>query len=246
MATPFLSIIFPAHNEERRLPGTLENTAKFLESQSYTSEILVIENGSIDKTIDVAQSYLGKISNLRVMQEMTRGKGQAVKRGMLEARGQYRIFCDVDLSMPISEVNRFIPPLLEGVDVAIASREAKGAIRYDEPPYRHVIGRIFNNLVRWTILPGLNDTQCGFKCFSAAATEDVFKYQTMTGMSFDVEVLYVARLHGFNVVEVPIPWYFNPDSRVKLAEDSLRMAVDLITIRRNANKGIYGKKVSRK
>jgi dolichyl-phosphate beta-glucosyltransferase len=242
VANPFLSIIFPAHNEERRLPVTLEETARFLGNQSFTSEIIVVENGSSDQTVEVANSYLNKIKNMRVLQESARGKGQAVKRGMLEANGEYRIFCDVDLSMPISEVTRFFPPQLSGVDVAIASREAKGAVRYNEPPYRHVIGRIFNNLVRWTLLPGLNDTQCGFKCFTAAATRDVFQYQTIPGMTFDVEVLYIARLHGFSVVEVPIPWYFNPDSRVRLAEDSLRMAVDLFAIKQKANRGLYGTK----
>ncbi len=242
MAIPFLSIIFPAHNEERRLPGTLEETAAFLKAQPYNSEILVVENGSSDRTFDVASSYVDKIPNLRVLRESMRGKGLAVKRGMLEASGEYRIFCDVDLSMPITEVNRFLPPQLPDVDVAIASREARGAVRYNEPPYRHFIGRIFNNLVRWALLPGLNDTQCGFKCFSAAVTQDVFPYQTISGMTFDVEVLYIARLHGFNVVEVPIPWYFNDDSRVRLAEDSLRMAMDLFTIRQKANRGIYDSK----
>lgn len=240
MANPFLSIIFPAHNEERRLPATLEKTAEFLKTQAFSSEILVVENGSVDQTFELAQSYLGRIADLKVLKERERGKGLAVKRGMLEASGDYRIFCDVDLSMPIEEVTRFIPPRMSGVDVAIASREADGAVRYNEPSYRHFIGRVFNNLVRWTLLPGLNDTQCGFKCFSAAATEKVFKYQTIPGMTFDVEVLYIARLHGFEVVEVPIPWFFNPDSRVKLAGDSLRMATDLIAIRQNAKRGVYG------
>jgi glycosyltransferase involved in cell wall biosynthesis len=240
VANPFLSIIFPAHNEEHRLPATLESTAVFLESQPFTSEILVVENGSSDRTVEVASAYIDRIKNLRVLQEPMRGKGTAVKRGMLEAHGDFRIFCDVDLSMPVSEVVRFIPPQLPGVDVAIASREAEGAVRYDEPSYRHVIGRIFNNMVRWTLLPGLHDTQCGFKCFSAAATRAVFQYQTIPGMTFDVELLYIARLHGFKIVEVPIPWYFNPDSRVRLFEDSLRMAVDLIAIKRNAHRGLYG------
>jgi hypothetical protein len=141
--------------------------------------------------------------------------------------------------MPIKEINRFIPPLLADMDVAIASREAKGAVRYGEPVYRHLIGRIFNSMVRWLALPGLQDTQCGFKCFRREVATDVFSRQTFTGMSFDAEVLFIARQRGWRIVEIPIPWYFNPDSRVRLVDDSLRMAIDLLTIRRNARRGVY-------
>jgi hypothetical protein len=158
---------------------------------------------------------------------------------MLEAKGEYRFFADADLSMPIREVNRFIPPQLTNIDIAIGSREAPGAVRYDEPHYRHMIGRVFNTMVRWMALPGLQDTQCGFKCFRADIAEDLFQYQTFMGMSFDVEILYIARLRGYRIVEVPIPWYFNADSRVRLVDDSMRMALDLIKIRQNARQGLY-------
>ncbi len=158
---------------------------------------------------------------------------------MLEARGEYRFICDADLSMPIEQVNRFLPPALTRPDVVIGSREAAGAIRYHEPIYRHLIGRIFNTLVRWAALPGLQDTQCGFKCFHQAAAEEVFCRQTFSGMSFDVEALFIARRLGYHIQEVPIDWYFDPDSRVRLVQDSLRMFVDLLTIRRNAAQGRY-------
>jgi glycosyltransferase involved in cell wall biosynthesis len=177
--------------------------------------------------------------NLRVFHEEARGKGLAVRRGMLEARGEYRFLCDVDLSMPIEQVLRFLPPALDNVDVAIASREIPGAVRYEEPGYRHLIGRFFNTLVRWLVLPGLQDTQCGFKCFRGEVADRIFPLQTLTGMSFDAEVLYIARKMGYDVQEVAIDWYFNADSRVRLVQDSLGMAFDLIRIRRNARRGVY-------
>ncbi len=240
MSRPLLSIIIPAHNEAERLPPSLEKIDAFLNSQAYEAEVLVVENGSSDETLSVAQSYLKQIPSLRVFQEKARGKGLAVRRGMLEAAGEYRFQCDADLSMPIEQINRFIPPQLAAVDVAIGSREVPGAQRYDEPVYRHWIGRIFNAMVRWMVLPGLQDTQCGFKCFRAEVAEAVFPLQTLGGMSFDAEVLFIARKMGFNIQEIPIDWFFNSDSRVRLVQDSMRMAFDLITIRLNAARGSYG------
>ncbi|MCJ7659837.1 MAG: glycosyltransferase family 2 protein, partial [Anaerolineales bacterium] len=135
-----------------------------------------------------------------------------------------------------------LPPQLEKVEVVIGSRELPLSKRFDEPVYRHLIGRGFNTLVRWLTLPGLQDTQCGFKCFSAEAAEKIFPLQTLEGMSFDSEVLFIARHLGFTIREVPINWYFNPDSRVRLVKDSMRMAFDLLAIRRNAKRGLYGQK----
>lgn len=239
MTKPFLSLILPAHNEEHRLPKTLSQAYDFFQKQNYSVEIVVVENGSQDRTLELAQSFTQQIPYLRVIHEDQRGKGLAVKRGILEATGEYRFIADVDFSMPIEEINRFIPPRLPELDVAIASREAPGAVRYNEPPYRHLTGRVFNTLVRLVALPGLQDTQCGFKCFRAAVAEDIFPYQTISGWTFDVEVLYIARLRGYRIIEIPIPWYFDANSKVRVMKDSFQMALDLLAIRRNHLRGLY-------
>lgn len=236
---PFLSIIIPAHNEETRLPATFEKIAVFLQEQPYETELIVVENGSTDRTYSLAQSYTASIPVLKVIHEEQRGKGLAVKRGILEARGEYRFICDADLSMPIEEIIRFLPPALSPVEITIGSREAPGAVRYDEPSYRHFIGRVFNLMVRILALPGLQDSQCGFKMFRGDIAEEIFPLQTLGGMSFDVEVLFIARRKGYRISEVAIPWYFNPDSRVRLFRDSFRMFFDLISIRLNALRGRY-------
>jgi dolichyl-phosphate beta-glucosyltransferase len=243
LPTPFLSLIIPAHNEEQRLPVALQAMTGFLKEQSYNCEVLVVENGSSDRTYEVACSYIPSMPYLKVLKEEGRGKGLAVRRGMLEATGEYRFYCDVDFSMPVSEVNRFIPPALQDTDIAIASREAKGAVRYNEPAYRHLMGRVFNSMVRWMALPGLQDTQCGFKCFRARVAEEIFARQTMDGWSFDVEVLFIARRWGYRIVEVPIPWYYNSNSQVRAVEDSVNMALSLINMRRKARQGLYDRPV---
>ena len=183
---PFLSIIIPAHNEENRLPDTLAQVFNFLEEQSFTAEVIVVENGSSDKTLGIAQGFAFQHPNLHVIQS-ERGKGAAVKCGMLAAKGEYRFMCDADLSMPVAEIAKFIPPA-NTFDIAIASREAKGAVRYNEPSYRHLGGRVINFLIQFFILPGLNDTQCGFKCFSAKIANDIFNLQTLNGWSFESKV----------------------------------------------------------
>ena len=238
MPPTLLSIIIPAHNEEKRLPAALDKVNAFLKTQPYKSEIVLVENGSSDRTLEIAHEYARCMPDLVVIHEDRRGKGLAVQRGMLGACGDFRFICDTDFSMPVEEVNRFIPPSLSA-DVAIASREAPGAVRYHEPSYRHIIGRVFNLMVRILALPGLQDSQCGFKCFRADVAEKIFPLQTLTGMSFDVEVLYIARCLGYKIVEIPIPWYFDADSRVRLVDDSLRMAFDLWQIRQNNSHGDY-------
>ncbi len=242
MAVPFLSVIIPAHNEERRLPAALEQVFGFLSAQSYPAEVLVVENGSADRTYEIANSYQARYPNLQVIQEEQRGKGRAVRRGMLEARGEYRFMCDADLSMPVSEIARFLPPQLADFDVAIGSREAPGSIRYNEPEYRHIGGRAVNIMIRLLALPGLDDTQCGFKCFRAPIAEELFASQTLTGWSFDIELLYIARRRAHRIVEVPIPWYFNPESKLNVYQDALLMGLDILRIHLNAVRGRYGSK----
>lgn len=237
----FLSIIIPAHNEQRRLAGSVEAIFNFLRGQPYRAEVLIVENGSTDRTVEVAADLARRFAGVRVLCERRRGKGLAVRRGMLEARGAYRFGCDADLSMPIEMVQRFLPPQLTDFDVAIATREAPQSEVIGEPAYRRAIGRCFNALVRLVLLPGLRDTQCGFKCFRAAVAEDIFSHQGLTGMAFDSEVLYIARRRRYRVREVPIRWYFDPDSRVRLLSDSFRMARDLLSVRLRACKGLYDK-----
>ena len=239
MNQPLLSIIIPAHNEEKRLPPTLEQVFAFLNQQDYEAEVLVIENGSTDRTYVLAESYVDQHQNLRVLRADGRGKGLAVQHGMLAARGQYRLMCDADLSMPIDEIAKFLAPHASNFDVAIASREAPGAARYDEPRYRHLGGRLINLIIRLLILPGLQDTQCGFKCFRAEVADDLFKRQTLIGWSFDIELLFIARRHGYRIIEIPIDWYYRAESKVNALRDSIRMIRDIFQIHRNARRGLY-------
>ena len=229
---PFLSIILPAHNEEQRLPQTLLLVDEFVQKQSFDIEVIVIENASSDRTLDIANSFAELHPYLKVIHEEQPGKGLAVKRGMLVAEGEYRFFCDVDFSMPIDQLPRFFPPQLEGVDIAIGSREAKGAVRYNEPFYRHFVGRVFNLMVWVLALPGINDTQCGFKCFSAKAVEHLFPLQTIDGWAFDVEILAIAKQLGYKIVEVPVPWYYMPQSKVNVIKDFVKTALELFKVRK--------------
>jgi len=239
---PSLSIIIPAYNEESRLPNTLEQVFHFLGKQSFQSDVIVVENGSTDKTFEVVQKFADQHKNLRVIHNQERGKGGAVQRGVLEAHGEYVFICDADLSMPVGEISKFLPPALKDFDIAIGSREAPGAVRYNEPYYRHLTGRVFNMLIRLMVLPDLQDTQCGFKCLRARVARDIFPFQTLTGWAFDVELLYIAHHHGYHILEIPIDWYFNADSKVRVLRDSWRMFIDLLVIRRNAMRGRYDHK----
>lgn len=236
---PFLSLIIPAHNEEHRLPGTLERVHNFLHSQAFSSEVLIVENGSLDRTAEVADQFARSNAGTRLLREPRAGKGLAVRSGMLAAHGEFRFICDADLSMPIEQVVRFLPPALTDFDIAIASRETPGAVRFGEPRYRHWIGRGFNTLVRLLAVPGLQDTQCGFKCFTAEAAQALFLTQRLDGWTFDVEVLFLALKFGYRISEVAIPWHYIRGSRVRLLRDSWQMFVDLFRIRSNWRRGVY-------
>jgi glycosyltransferase involved in cell wall biosynthesis len=242
MSEVFLSIVIPAHNEEERLPTSLTLVVEFVRQQPYVIEVIVVENGSHDRTLAVAQTFQAKMPSLSVIQETQKGKGLAVRSGMLAARGEYRIFCDADFSMPVSEIRKFIPDDGQAYDIAIASRELPESKRVDEPEFRHLIGRVFNSLVRFALLPRLQDTQCGFKAFRGEVAEQLFRMQTLTGWSFDAELLFIAQRLGYNIKEVPIIWYYKQGTRLNILKDSLKMASDLFNIRRNANRGVYDQK----
>lgn len=236
---PFLSIVIPAHDEEHRLPPSLAKIDEFLKTQSYKAEVIIVENGSRDRTLEVAQFFAQSHHYVHAIQVEARGKGLAVKAGMLAATGDYRFICDADLSMPIEEITKFLPPHSDGFDISIGTREGPNAYRVNEPEYRHLIGRINNWIIKLTILRGFEDTQCGFKMFNRAAAEDLFNVQRMTGIGFDIELLFIARKRGYKICEVPITWYFGSDSRVKLVDDSLHLLREIWEIRRNWRKGLY-------
>jgi dolichyl-phosphate beta-glucosyltransferase len=235
---PLLSIIIPAYNEERRLPRSLDQIVAFIQQQPEPIEVLIVENGSTDRTTEIAEAYAAEYPFIRVLHS-AKGKGAAVRVGMMEGRGRYLFICDSDLSMPIAEVRKFLPPLLEDYDIAIASREGPGAHRYGEPAYRHLMGRVFNFIVRVLAIPGFQDTQCGFKSFRREVGKEVFAQQTITGWTFDVEALFIALRRGYRIVAVPINWYFDPDSRIDPIRDTWRMFRDLIRIRLNGWRGVY-------
>ncbi len=239
MSTPYLSLIIPAHNEAERLPASLEALKGYLSSLPFETEVIVVENNSKDATAEIVREWMKTIPQLRLISLPQPGKGNAIRTGMLAAQGYYRFMADADFSMPVEEIGKFLPQTHQTAPVAIASREAPGSQRIGEPFYRHLIGRIYNLLVRLLVLPGLQDTQCGYKCFSAEAAQAIFPLQKLEGWSFDVEVLTIARQSGFEIVEVPITWTYQPGSRMHLLKDSLQMAKELLSIRNNKKKGLY-------
>lgn len=236
---PFLSIVIPAYNEEHRLPASLEKIDAFLGQQGYSAELLIVDNGSTDRTVPVAGAFAASRPWVRVLEAAVRGKGLAVKVGMQAARGDFRFICDADLSMPIEEIAKFLPPASEGYDVSMATREGRQARRIGEPFHRHLMGRVFNRIIQLAALPGIQDTQCGFKMFTRAAAEDLFAVQQMVGIGFDVELLFIARKRGYRIREVPITWYFDADSRMRLIYDSLYILLEIQQIHRNWQRGFY-------
>jgi glycosyltransferase involved in cell wall biosynthesis len=234
-----LSIVIPAFNEEGRLPATLEAVAAWLDGSGLAGEVIVAENGSSDATAAVARSFEARLPRLQVLEGLPRGKGVALREGMLAASGASRFLCDADLSMPIDDVRKFLSALELGADVAIGSREAPGARRFGEPAYRHLMGRVFNGLVKLLAVRGIEDTQCGFKMFTARAAEDLFTRAKLPGWGFDPEILYLARKRGYRISEVPIDWHYNADSRIEAVTDSVAMILDLVRVRLNDWRGEY-------
>ena len=237
--TPHLSVIIPAFNEAGRIVSTLNRVAAYLQAQTYTWEILVVDDGSEDDTASLVSGAARELDGIRLLRREHFGKGWAVRAGMLEARGKYRFMCDADLAMPIEWLDKFLEKMDGGADIVIGSREAMGARRFDEPQYRHVMGRVFNRVVRTFAVGGFQDTQCGFKCFSEDAVTALYERQRSKGMGFDVEILYLALKRGLKVEELPVDWYHQPVSRVRPGLDTLDMLKDIFLIRLRDITGRY-------
>lgn len=231
MPQVYLSIIIPVYNEELRISSTLEQVAGFLSTWPNTWEVVVADDGSTDSTAQLAGQFAAQHNGIQILRLPHRGKGSAVKHGMLAAKGQYRLICDADLSVPIEQVERLLPGHSQGADVAVGSREAPGAMRYGEPWLRHLMGRVYNFLVRWLAIPGFRDTQCGFKCFRGEVAPRLFHRQTIDGFGFDVEVLFLAHRAGLVMEEVGVDWFYRERSKVRPFRDSIVMAYDLLKVR---------------
>lgn len=234
-----VSIVVPAFNEESRLDETLIDLSTFLAQQPWDWEVRVVDDGSTDGTCRIVEDHARRNRNIVLQREPHRGKGGAVKAGLLSARAAFRFICDADLSMPVSELPRFLPPRLENFDVAIGSREGFGARRIGEPLIRHLAGRMFNFAVQRLSVPGIEDTQCGFKMFTAAAVEAIFPLVQVDGWAFDIEVLCIARARGLRIVEVPVEWHYRRASQVSLLRDGVAMFRELIRIGARARRGAY-------
>jgi dolichyl-phosphate beta-glucosyltransferase len=247
----YLSVIIPAYNEEKRLPGTLKEIYRYLKQQNYESEILVVSDGSTDRTCEVVRNLMAEINpstelkvngeqsraikNLRLLEfPEKKGKGFGVRQGILEARGDYRIFTDADNSTPLEQIEKMWPYFKEGFDIVIGSRDIKGAILDPPQPWqRRFTGEVFK-LVR-KIIVGLweiQDSQCGFKCFTKKATESIFPKCIIDRFSFDAEVLLIAKKLKYKIKEIPIFWKNDLESKVKF-KSMVKMALDLVKIRWN-------------
>lgn len=249
-AAPFLTIVIPAYNEARRLPATLERILDFLDQQAYSAEVIVVDDGSTDDTAQVARKYDRMHKRIKVIENPHQGKGATVRRGMLAADGEIVLFSDADLSTPIEELDRVLPWFERGYDVVIGSREGAGARRYDEPAYRHFMGRVFNTLVRMLTVQGIQDTQCGFKAFRREVAHDLFsRMRLYTDVSkpvvgamvtaFDVEILYLAQRRDYRIRELPVEWHYSNETKVNPLKDSWRNLRDVLTVRWNALRGAY-------
>lgn len=231
-----LSVVVPAYNEEARIARTVERIAAYLSLKGEPWEILVSDDGSTDGTSVRVREAAARLGGERVRllrSDANRGKGDAVRRGALAARGERVLVTDADLSAPIKESDKLLRAIDEGADAAIGSRALREpGCDVQESARRWIAGRVFNLLVKLLVVRGYHDTQCGFKCFTREAARKLFALQKIDGFSFDVELLYLAKRQGLKVREVPVMWSQGPDSRVRLLRDSIRMFRQLFLIRR--------------
>jgi len=228
----FISVIIPAYNEEARIVATFRKIKSYLNRQNYSHEIIIVDDGSDDRTGELVKGLIkndNQISYLRNLRNM--GKGYSVKCGVLKARGDYIMFSDADLSVPIEEIEKLFKWLREGFHIAIGSRglpESKIIVR--QFWVRQVMGKIFNFLIRRIAVRDIRDTQCGFKCFKKGVADRLFQNQKLNGFSFDVEILYLAQKAGYRIKEVPIVWSNSTGTKVHIIKDAIKMFFDLIRI----------------
>ncbi len=238
-----LSLVIPAYNEEARLPATLRRIAGYLRASQRAAEVIVVDDGSRDRTAEVAQSFASEFPSLRVISNgVNRGKGFSVRRGALEAAGRIVLFTDADLSAPIEEADKLLAALATA-EVAIGSRALdRSLIEVHESPFREFAGIVFNKIVRICLLLPFVDTQCGFKAFLRERCRILFEQQRIERFGFDPELLFLAKRHGLCAVEIPVRWAHSPPTRVHMLRDSVLMFLEVLQIRWNALAGRYPKR----
>lgn len=245
--SPEISIVIPVFNEAHRIGQTLEEVSRHFRDRN--AEILVVDDGSTDATVKLVQAFARDHADVRVLAEKHRGKAATVLAGLSEARGRLVGFMDADLATPLDTWERCQRAIATGAGVAIASREGIGSVRVAEPWYRHVMGRVFNGLVRLLLLPGIHDTQCGFKVFTRDALDDILPRQRLYQdarevraarvTAFDVELLYIARKHHHEIAVIPITWQYGDHSKVNPVTDTVQNVIDVLKVKWNDLRGRY-------
>jgi glycosyltransferase involved in cell wall biosynthesis len=244
------SLVIPAFNEASRIDSTIESVLGYLKQQPYPAEVLIVNDGSSDPTSTLAHSWSARSDRVRVIDIRHAGKARAVRAGVEQATGDLVAFADADLATPICFLEQFRAAVDEGFDVIIGSREGEGAARIGEPGFRHVMGRVFNGLVRILLLPGIQDTQCGFKLFTREAARDLFGSSRLYSgqehpssgarvTAFDVELLVIARRRHYQVKVVPVTWTFGENSKVNPVRDTFNNLRDVLTVKWNDLRGRY-------
>ena len=232
-SSPRLSIVIPAFNEEDRLADTLLGICEYLQGKDYSSEVIVVDDGSEDHTAEICEKFVSGHPWARCLRsDRNYGKGHAVREGVLDSRGEYILMCDADLATPIEELDGFWRWIDDGADIVIASRPLRDShLVKRQPFYRELAGRTFNLAVQLLAVPGIQDTQCGFKLMSRQAGREIFSLCKLDGFSFDIEMLFLANRLGYKTKECAVHWYHRPGSKVKLLRDGFRMLSDLVSIR---------------
>lgn len=248
-SSPYLSVVIPAYNEEHRIDASLREACVYLEQQPYCSEIIVADDGSTDRTATLAAQVAAETERVRVLRLSHGGKASAIRHGFRASHGEIIAFMDADLATPVSYLSPFLERIRDGADIAIGSREGSGSHRVGEPEYRHLMGRVFNRLVQLLLLPGIHDTQCGFKVFRREAVLDILRRarlyaqeETITGArvtAFDVELLVIARRMRLRIDEVPVVWTYGSHSKVSPVRDTLQNLRDIMTVAWTRARGGY-------
>lgn len=244
---PDISVVIPVYNESHRIQRTLTEVAAYF--QNRNAELMFVDDGSSDNTVEILRAFAAGHPQIRILAEKHRGKAATVLSGMKQARGRIVGFMDADLATPLETWDTCEAAIENGAGVAIASREGLDSVRIDEPSYRHVMGRVFNGLVQLLLLPGIDDTQCGFKVFSRAALNDILPRQRLYEgagevssprvTAFDVELLFIARKHGHRIAVIPITWQYGDHSKVNPVTDTIQNVIDVLKVKWNSIRGRY-------